>query len=69
MLLIVGFILVFIAIISALSEEKGHETQTRSKGVILLGTIPIVWGYGRKGWMIAGAVGIILCLIWFVFFL
>jgi len=68
-LLIIGIILVVVSIISAISEGDSHETHTQSKGVILLGPIPIVWGYGRRGWIIAGAVGIILCLVWVVFFL
>ena len=67
-LLIIGIILVFVSVISSFSETDEHETQTQSKGVILLGPIPIVWGYGKKGWIIAGAIGIILCLVWFVFF-
>ncbi|MGY5879590.1 MAG: DUF131 domain-containing protein [Candidatus Thorarchaeota archaeon] len=69
MLLIIGVILVFVAVISAFYESEGHETQTKSKGIILLGPIPIVWGYGRKGWIIAGAVGVILCILWIIFFL
>jgi len=68
-LLIIGIILVVVAVISAISETDGQESHTQSKGVILLGPIPIVWGYGRKGWIIAGAIGIILCFVWIVFFL
>ncbi|MFW9957343.1 MAG: DUF131 domain-containing protein [Candidatus Odinarchaeota archaeon] len=43
--------------------------RSESKGVILIGPIPIVWGYGKKGWIIAGAVGLILLLTWFLIFL
>ncbi|TFH07657.1 MAG: DUF131 domain-containing protein [Candidatus Thorarchaeota archaeon] len=68
-LLIIGITLVIAAVISAKREAEGNETRTQSKGVILLGVIPIVWGYGKKGWMITGAIGIILCLVWIVFFL
>ena len=68
-LLIIGVILVLMAAISGLAGAVGDETQTRSKGVILLGPIPIVWGYGRKGWMIAGVIGVILCILWIIFFL
>lgn len=67
-LLVIGIILVFVSVISASRETDEHGTHTQSKGVILLGPIPIVWGYGKKGWIIAGAIGIILCLVWFVFF-
>jgi uncharacterized membrane protein len=51
------------------SVEGDSETRNQSKGVIFLGPIPIVWGYGRTGWMIAGVIGIIIALIWIVFFL
>ena len=68
-LLIIGVILVIVAVISAYSEMDGNETRIQSKGIIFLGPIPIVWGYGKKGWMIAGAIGIILCFVWIVFFL
>lgn len=63
-LLVIGITLVFAAIISAKRDVDGNQTGTQSKGVILLGVIPIVWGYGRKGWMITGVIGIILCLVW-----
>jgi uncharacterized protein (TIGR00304 family) len=67
--LIIGILLVFISILSGIRSSDSEEVRTQSKGVILLGPIPIVWGYGRKGWMIAGIVGIIILLIWFIFFL
>jgi uncharacterized protein (TIGR00304 family) len=68
-LLIIGIILVVISLFSAVSSSNSQEMQTQSKGVILLGPIPIVWGYGRKGWMIAGIIAIIFIMIWLVFFL
>ena len=68
-LLIIGVILVIVSVISAYTEMDGNETRIQSKGIIFLGPIPIVWGYGKKGWMIAGALGIILLLIWIVFFI
>ena len=70
-LLFIGILLVCISAISALkdSTSEDSETRTKSKGVILLGPIPIVWGYGKKGWMIAGAIGIILLLVWILAFL
>jgi len=70
-LLFAGIILVCLSVISASknSASEDHETGTQSKGVIFLGPIPIVWGYGRRGWMIAGAIGIILLLVWIIAFL
>jgi len=67
-LLIIGITLVIAAVLSAKREADVNGARIQSKGVILLGFIPIVWGYGRKGWMITGAIGIILCLVWIVFF-
>lgn len=69
-LLVIGILLVCLSAISGLrgSASEDNEIQTKSKGVIFLGPIPIVWGYGKKGWMIAGAIGIILVLIWIVVF-
>ncbi|MGY5871374.1 MAG: DUF131 domain-containing protein [Candidatus Thorarchaeota archaeon] len=68
-LLIIGILLVCISVISTFRDTEGHETRTQSKGIIFLGPIPIVWGYGKRGWMIAGVIGIILLLLWIVFFL
>ncbi|MHA2397252.1 MAG: TIGR00304 family membrane protein [Candidatus Thorarchaeota archaeon] len=45
------------------SNYESAEQQRESKGVILLGPIPIVWGYGKRGWIIAAIVAITLFLI------
>ena len=70
-LLFIGILLVCLSAISAAkdSDSEDNETRIESKGIIFLGPIPIIWGYGKKGWMIAGAVGIIFLLIWIVFFI
>jgi len=69
-LLIIGIICVIIAFVLAIVRSEPEETRKmESKGVVLLGPIPIVWGYGRKGWLIAGIIGVILCLLWLLFFL
>ena len=70
-LLVIGILLVCLSVISALrdSESEDSETRIESKGIIFIGPIPIIWGYGKKGWMIAGAIGIILLLIWIIFFI
>jgi uncharacterized membrane protein len=68
-ILIIGIFLVCLAAFSAMSDSESQDTRMQSKGVIFLGPIPIVWGYGKKGWMAAGAIGIILFLIWIIFFL
>ena len=68
-LLFIGILLVCISVISATRDSEDNETRIQSKGIIFLGPIPIVWGYGKKGWLIAGVIGIILFLIWIVVFI
>ncbi|MGY5860150.1 MAG: DUF131 domain-containing protein [Candidatus Thorarchaeota archaeon] len=72
-ILFIGIILVCLYFISSMGESDSEagdtESRTQSKGIIFLGPIPILWGYGKKGWMIAGAIGIILAFLWIVFFL
>jgi uncharacterized protein (TIGR00304 family) len=46
------------------SDQGNTEASRESKGIILLGPIPIVWGYGKKGWAVAIMVGIMLALVW-----
>ncbi len=73
---IIGLLLVAIGILAILlgvarmmrqSDQGNTEIQRKSKGIILLGPIPIVWGYGKKGWAVAIIVGIMLILVWLVF--
>ncbi len=70
-LLFLGIILICLYAISGFQESFSDETetQTQSKGIIFLGPIPIVWGYGKKGWMIAGILAVVFLLIWIVFFM
>ncbi len=70
-LLFIGILLVCVSAISASKDSASQDNETRieSKGIIFLGPIPIIWGYGKKGWLIAGVIGIILLLIWIVFFI
>ncbi len=70
-LLFIGILLVCLSVISATKDSASEDNETRiqSKGIIFLGPIPIIWGYGKKGWLIAGVIGIILFLIWIVVFI
>jgi uncharacterized protein (TIGR00304 family) len=70
-LLFIGIILVCLYFTSTMGESDSGDTETRtqSKCIIFLGPIPIVWGYGKKGWIVAGVIGIILVFVWIVFFL
>lgn len=73
---IIGLSLVILGILAILlgmtlmmreSDQGNTETRRESKGIILLGPIPIVWGYGKKGWAVAIIVGIMLALAWILF--
>ncbi|MGD9397328.1 MAG: DUF131 domain-containing protein [Candidatus Thorarchaeota archaeon] len=66
-LIIIGCIIIFSGIASMVmrSDIEGVEKRRESKGVILLGPIPIVWGFGKRGWIIAAVVAITLFLIVF----
>ena len=70
-LLFIGIVLVCLYAFSGMQESlaSDNEKKTQSKGVILLGPIPIVWGYGKKGWMIAGILAVVFLLVWIVFFM
>ncbi len=68
-LIIGGIILVFLGIIFSFrsTDDETVRTKTESKGIILLGPIPIVWGFGKKNWLIA-VIGVVAILLFFVFF-
>ena len=68
-LVILGVLAILLGVASMMrqSDQGNTEVQRESKGIILLGPIPIVWGYGKKGWAFAVIVGIMLVLVWFVF--
>jgi uncharacterized protein (TIGR00304 family) len=68
-LIFIGIILVCLYAISATRESdfEGTDTQTKSKGIIFLGPIPIVWGLGWKGWGIACVTAFILIILWIFF--
>ena len=70
MLIISGVIIIISGIASMLmgSDFGGAEQRRESKGIILLGPIPIVWGYGKKVWIIAAIVALALFLIVFIGF-
>ena len=69
-LIILGSILIFSGIASMLirSDIVGVEQKRESKGIILLGPIPIIWGYGKKTWILVAFVAIVLFLIVFIWF-
>lgn len=68
-LIIGGILLIFLAIILTVRGRDNGTTRvkTESRGIIFLGPIPIVWGYG-KGSRIISVIGIIAILLFIVFF-
>ena len=68
-LIIAGILLIFLAIILTISrnDDGTMRVKTESKGIIFLGPIPIVWGYGR-GSRIISVVGVIAILLFIIFF-
>ncbi|MFX1578571.1 MAG: DUF131 domain-containing protein [Promethearchaeota archaeon] len=68
-LILLGAILIVSGIAKMLmrSGTMGSEKHSESKGIILLGPIPIVWGYGKQVWVYAAIVALILFFIfWFL---
>ncbi|MFW9845682.1 MAG: DUF131 domain-containing protein [Candidatus Thorarchaeota archaeon] len=65
-ILIIGILMIIAGLTSALIGSRSQDDASRreSKGVIFLGPIPIVWGFGKRGWAVAGAMGVALILIW-----
>lgn len=71
MLMIFGIFAIIAGILSHIMSSMEHpesEHKVESRGVILLGPIPIVWGYGKRGWIIAGIAAISLYVIILVVF-
>ncbi|MFQ5833221.1 MAG: DUF131 domain-containing protein [Candidatus Thorarchaeota archaeon] len=66
----VGVALIALGVVLT-SRDTPDESRPRpeSKGVIFIGPIPIVWGLGRRGCIVAGLMGIVLFLLWVVIFL
>ncbi|MHA2133338.1 MAG: TIGR00304 family membrane protein [Candidatus Thorarchaeota archaeon] len=67
----VGLILVILALFFTgqqrpLTDENG---KSETRGVILIGPIPIVWGFGSRGRQIATALCLIVILSWVILIL
>lgn len=61
-LIVIGFILVLIGLVLFGRENEPIDGNTRSesKGIILLGPIPIVWGFSKKVKIIVGMIAVIV---------
>ncbi len=64
---ILGIIFIIYGLTHLGSDDSGTTTIHESKGFILLGPIPIVWGYGWKGWAIAFLIAVIFLLLFLAF--
>jgi uncharacterized protein (TIGR00304 family) len=68
LVVIAGIILIVVGIVlSSVTSSEDQQVQRESRGVLLIGPIPIVWGFGRRGWYVAGAIAIILLLLFMLF--
>ncbi|MFW9794843.1 MAG: DUF131 domain-containing protein [Candidatus Thorarchaeota archaeon] len=69
LLVLGGILLIFLGLILSLgrSDEDSTQIRTESKGIVFLGPIPIVWGFGRRAWMIS-IIGIIAIILYMMFF-
>ncbi|MFW9963110.1 MAG: DUF131 domain-containing protein [Candidatus Sifarchaeia archaeon] len=67
-MIIIGALIIISGIVSMLMRTDFEKAQHRgqSKGIILLGPIPIVWGYDKRIWIIAAIIAIVLFLLAFV---
>ncbi|MFX0046339.1 MAG: DUF131 domain-containing protein [Candidatus Hermodarchaeota archaeon] len=68
--IVAGIILIVVGLLlSSLTSSEDQRVERESKGVLLIGPIPVVWGFGRRGWYVAGAVAIILLLLYLLMFI
>jgi uncharacterized protein (TIGR00304 family) len=65
-LVIGGIILIFLAVVMSINrtDDESIQSRTESKGIIFLGPIPIVWGYGKMSMMIS-----IIAIVAILFFI
>jgi uncharacterized protein (TIGR00304 family) len=68
-LIMVGIILIFIGT-AYLFTSANHKQAVRkeSKGVILIGPIPIIWGFGKKGKIIGIILFTLVIIAWILLF-
>jgi uncharacterized protein (TIGR00304 family) len=62
-LIIIGFILAFLAVILLAAKSKGSTDRTRGGGVLLIGPIPIIFGTDRESVKILVVLAIVLIVI------
>ncbi len=62
-LIILGAVVVIYGLILYFTSSEGESIDQSSKGFILLGPIPIVWGFGWKGCAIAIVIAVLFLLL------
>ncbi len=66
-LIIIGFILAFVAIILLAIKTSRETGKTRGAGVLLIGPIPIIFGTDRESVKVLMVLAIVLIVIILVF--
>lgn len=67
LLVIIGILIMIAALFQVTStDESDEKVETKSQGIILLGPIPIVWGFGNKTklvWLLVLIVAFMILII------
>ena len=68
-LIILGFVLAFIAVILLAFKSRGTSGQTRSAGILLIGPIPIIFGSDKQSARVLMVLAVLLIAIVLIFML
>jgi len=71
-LIFVGAMLLVIGMTRRMAQSSGDGEQDRehkSRGVVLIGPIPIVWGFGNRGRLIMAVLFVLVMVVWLILFL
>lgn len=68
-LVILGFVIAFVALILLATRSHGSGGKTRAAGVLLIGPIPILFGSDRESVKVLVVLAIILMIVVSVFIL
>ena len=66
LLIILGFVLAFVAMVLLAFKSRGTSGQTRGAGLVLIGPIPIVFGTDRESVRTLMILAIVLIVVVFV---
>lgn len=69
LILMAGLLLIVLGLFLRTRETEGSNKQkTKSRGIILIGPIPIVWGFGSKGRVIAILAIALFLVVWLLLY-